>query len=111
MKPLTLETLQAIVACESVTVEFPGVDTTVTVRALTPAEAKRAADYVTAGGTDNPKTEADAQVYMASLAITTANFDSDEGRAQLARLPRPMMQTIANAIYGLCGADGVTKKN
>lgn len=108
MKPLTLETLQEIVARETVTVEFPGADMTVTVRALTPDEAKRGLEFVKA---DETRTEADAQVYLASLAITTANFDSDEGRAQLAKLPRSMMQNIANAIYGLMGADGVTKKN
>ncbi len=111
MKPLTLEALQEVIARQTATVEFPGHDVCVTVRQVTAEETKRVQDAIKGKDQDSEITEADVQIMLASIAITTADYDSDEGRATLAKLPRAMMQTIANAIYGLSGADGSTKKN
>jgi hypothetical protein len=109
MKPLTLETLQEIVARETAVVRFPGHDVEVTVRQLTAAEGKRIQDAV--GTDDTPAANQNAELLMASIGITTADYDSDEGRAALQKLPRPMIAKIAGAIFGLTGADGETSKN
>lgn len=111
MKPLTFENLEKILATQTATVEFPALDTSVTVRQLTAEETKRIADATAGKDADCPMTEAEAQVLMASIAITSDNYDSDDGRAKLRQLPRTMMHLIANAIFGLSGADGSTKKN
>lgn len=111
MKPLTLEALQEVIARQTATVEFPGHDVCVTVRQMTAEETKRVQDSIKGRDETSDMTQADVEVMIASIAITSADFDSDEGRDKLAKLPRAMMHTIANAVYGLSGADGSTKKN
>lgn len=111
MKPLTFEALNDVLARQTATVEFPGHDVCVTVRQVTAEETKRVQDSIKGRSEDDPATEADVQVMLASIAITTADYDNEAGREALAKMPRAMMQTIANAIYGLSGADGSTKKN
>lgn len=111
MKPLTLEALQELVALQTVTIEFPALDSSVTVRAITADEATRIQAYTLGLAEDDPAGNHKADIMLASVCITDANYDTDEGREALSKLPRPMLRKIADAAVGLNGADGTIAKN
>lgn len=109
MEPLTLETLNKIVARETAVVRFPYHDVEVTVRQLTAPEGTRVQEVV--GNGDTREKNENAELLIASIGITSFDYDNDDGRAALAQLKRPMIHKIATAILGLTGADGETSKN
>jgi hypothetical protein len=112
VKPLTLEALQELIARETATVQFPGLDRSVTVRQLVADELTRVQAAVLQGKQeDDPEANHKADVLVASICITDANYDTDEGREALTKLPRAMVRKIADAVMGLSGADGTVAKN
>lgn len=112
MKPLTFEALQELIATETATVNFPGRGASVTVRQLTAEETSRVQAAVLIGAKeDDPAANHKADVLVASICITDADYDSDEGREALTKLPRAMIRKIADAVMGLSGADGTVAKN
>ncbi len=111
MRPLTLETLQQIVATQTAVVQFPGHNAGVTVRQLTAPEASRVQLLSTGGDESSPELNREVELMIASICITDANYDTNEGREALAKLPRAMIHLIASASAGLSGADGTVSKN
>lgn len=111
MKPLTLEALQELVATETVTIDFSARNQSVTIRQVTAAEASRIQTYSVGLSEDDPEANLKADIMLASVCITDHDYDTNEGREALAKLPRPMLRKIADAAVGLSGADGTVAKN
>lgn len=105
MKPLTLETLQELVATTRAVVEFPKRDLAITVRELTAAEFQRVHKAVGAADENDEEAEKRTRVLLCSMGICDANYDTDEGRERLAKMPSRVLQKLSDKIMELAAID------